>query len=77
MRSYITTWLFAGWVCLAGVDVPAQPPQQPQSLQHVQQLHKHEALVPVAKAASSVTHTSSPSAEQHVSLSDAMLHVTP
>ena len=75
MRSYITTWLFAGWICLAGVDVPAQPPQQPQSLQHVQQLHKHEALVPVAKAASSVTHTSSPSAEQHVSLSDAMLHV--
>jgi hypothetical protein len=41
MRSYITTWLIAGWACLGGVDVLAQPPQQPQTPQHLQQLHAH------------------------------------
>jgi hypothetical protein len=75
MRSYITTWLIAGWACLGGVDVLAQPPQQPQSPQHLQQLHAHEALVPVTTAAGSSTHPLAAGMGQQVSLSDAMLHV--
>jgi hypothetical protein len=70
MRRCITMGLIAGLACLGSVDALEQPPAQ-----SLQQLHKHEALVPVAKAASSVTHVSAPSAEQHVALSDAMLHV--
>ncbi|MGB3747349.1 MAG: hypothetical protein WA961_04045 [Rhodanobacter sp.] len=60
--------LIAAFACLGSIDAMTQPPTQ-----SLQQLHKHEALVPVAT--SSVTHASPATAKQHVALSDAMLHV--
>lgn len=73
MRRYIATRLVAGFICLGSAGAPAQPP--PQSLQHAQQLHKHEALVPVAAATSGIPHQALTGVADKVSLSDAMKHV--
>ena len=70
MRRCIIMGLIAGFACLGSAEAPAQTPTH-----SLQQLHKHEPLVPVVTAASSIAHASSLSAKQQVALSDAMLHV--